>query len=213
MIEFLLAQAAHAHWYIFALLLAAGLNIPVSEDLMAIGAGVLAATVVPENTAWLYAGLFLGAYLGDLENYWLARLAGRRLLQISFFQRLLPADRLEYARNFLDRYGVAAIFLGRFIPFGVRNALFTTAGLSRMAFWKFALFDFFACLLSTAVLFSLGRAFGAGYPRLLELMDESKVYLLVAAVVLGAIVYAMIRLRRSPVPEATDSNMTGPDSD
>ncbi len=202
MIEFLLEQATHAHWYIFALLLLAGLNIPVSEDIMAIGAGVLAATVVPENTSLLYAGLFFGAYLGDVENYWLARLAGRRLLRIAFFQRLLPANRLEQARIFLERYGVAAIFLGRFIPFGVRNALFTTAGLSRMAFWKFALFDFFACLTSTAVLFSLGRAFGASYPQLLELMSEGKVYILIGALVVGALVYAAIRMRRNPETES-----------
>ncbi|MEQ9365866.1 MAG: DedA family protein, partial [Leptospirales bacterium] len=198
MIEFLLNQAAYAHWYIFALLLVAGLNIPVSEDLMAIGAGVLAVTMVPENTALLYAGLFFGAYLGDIENYWLARLAGRRLLRFSVMQRLLPAARLDQARVFLERYGAAAIFLGRFIPFGVRNALFTTAGLSRMAFWKFALFDFFACLSSTALLFSLGRAFGANYPRLLEMLNEGKAYLLIGLLVLGAIIYAALRLRRNP---------------
>ncbi|MCR9143993.1 MAG: DedA family protein [bacterium] len=202
MIEFLLEQAAYAHWYIFALLLVAGLNIPVSEDLLAIGAGVLAATIVPENTTLLYAGLFFGAYFGDIENYWLARLAGRRLLRFTLFQRMLPAERLEQARLFLEKYGAAAIFLGRFIPFGVRNALFTTAGLSRMAFWKFALFDFFACLASTSVLFALGRAFGANYPRLLEILNEGKVYILIFALVLGAIGYAWLRLRRRPAPDS-----------
>ena len=196
MIEFLIAQAGHAHWYIFGLLLIAGLNVPVSEDLMAIGAGVLAATVVPENTAALYAGLFFGAYLGDIENYWLARLAGRRLLRISFFNRLLPAARLERARGFLNRYGVVAIFLDRFIPFGVRNPLFTPAGLSRMAFWKFALFDCFACLASTSVLFALGRAFGAAYPQLLELLSAGKIYLVIGLVLTALVGYAALRLRR-----------------
>lgn len=198
MIEFLIEQAAYAHWYIFALLMLAGLNIPVSEDLMAIGAGVLAATVVPENATLLYLGLFAGAYLGDIENYWLARLLGQRLLRLQFMQKLLPEERLALARGWLERYGAVAIFVGRLIPFGVRNALFTTAGLSRMAFWKFALFDFFAALLSTSLLFSLGRAFGANYAELLAIMAEGKVYLgAILAVLIAGGALLFWRSRRS----------------
>ena len=39
--------------------------------------------------------------------------------------------------NYYTKYGVVTLLIGRFIPFGVRNCLFVTAGIGKMRFWKF----------------------------------------------------------------------------
>lgn len=205
MIEFLIEQAAVAHWYAFGLLMLAGLNIPISEDLVLIGSAVLAATVVPENFYPLLIAAFAGAYLSDIENYWLARILGPRLRRIKFFEKMLPQEKLDLVKGFMDRYGPLTLIFGRFVPFGVRNAQFTTAGLSKMDFWKFAFFDFVGCVLTTTVLFALGYSFGRNYELLLGHIGEWKLYIfgVAVAVVALAILQKRIRARRKEKSSTT----------
>ena len=60
MIDFLISQAAYAHFYIFGLFMLAGFCVPVSEDVMFIAAAVISVTLVPENREVLFAACFAG---------------------------------------------------------------------------------------------------------------------------------------------------------
>ena len=42
--------------------------------------------------------------------------------------------------GFYKKYGALTLVIGRFIPFGVRNAIFLTSGISKMPFAKFFIF-------------------------------------------------------------------------
>lgn len=152
---FIQEHAPHAHWYIFGCLMLAGLNLPVSEDLMIIISGVLASTFVPENVWKLFAAVFLGAYLSDWMVYWVGRLWGAHLWRIRWFARMFKPKRLEQIKQYYAKYGMLTLLVGRFIPFGVRNCLFATAGMGKMRFRKFLLADGLACLISNATLFTL----------------------------------------------------------
>ena len=55
-IDFIFQNAAHAHWIIFASFILAGLNIPISEDILIIISATLASKVVPQNTLLLLNG-------------------------------------------------------------------------------------------------------------------------------------------------------------
>lgn len=188
-------QAQYAHFYAFGLLMIAGLNIPVSEDLVVIGCGVLSATVVPENLAILFICVYAGVYLGDVENYWLARIVGTRLLRWRPIQAVISAERLAQAKRLTERYGAFAILFGRFIPFGVRNALFTTAGLTHMPFVRFAVADLIACTITTVLLFSLGNAFAKNYAKLLDYVNEGKVYIIAVVAIAAVVTFAVVKLR------------------
>ncbi len=157
---FIQDHAFHAHWFVFGLLMLAGLNIPVSEDLLIIVSGVLASTFVPENTWKLFLAVFLGAYLSDWMVYWIGRLWGAHLWRLRWFSQLFKPKRLEQIEQYYKRYGVLTLFVGRFIPFGVRNCLFATAGMGRMRFWKFLIADGIACLISNTTLFTISYFFG-----------------------------------------------------
>lgn len=152
---FIQDHAQYAHWFVFGLLMLAGLNFPISEDLLIIISGVLASTCVPENTWKLFLGIFLGAYLSDWVVYWIARLWGAQLWRMRWFARLFHSQRIKQIERYYEKYGVLTLLFGRFIPFGVRNCLFATAGIGKMRFWKFLLSDGIACLTSNAFLFSL----------------------------------------------------------
>jgi membrane-associated protein len=166
--ELINEHAYQAHWIIFSLLILAGLNFPISEDLMIVTSGLIAATMIPENTFILFTAVFLGSYLSDWISYWLGRTLGRRLWKFKWFQKTVHPKRLLQAQHFYEKYGFFTLLIGRFIPFGVRNCLFITAGMGKMNFGKFITSDGIACLFSNATLFFITYALGKNYQVLLK---------------------------------------------
>jgi membrane protein DedA with SNARE-associated domain len=153
--ELISHHAPQAHWYIFIAIILAGFNLPFSADLLILIAAVLAATIVPENMGLLFGSVLLGCYLSAMCAYWIGRLLGSKLAGTKFFSRLLPPLRLEKIRKFYEKWGFWTLILGRFIPFGVRNCIFMSSGMSKLHFGKFILMDALACTLWCSLLFSL----------------------------------------------------------
>jgi len=168
LVEIIHAHAHQAHWIVFSLLMLAGVNIPISEDLMIITSGLIAATILPENVWILFAAVFLGSYLSDWIAYWIGRTLGRKMWKFRWFQKTIHPKRLVQAQIFYEKYGFFTLLIGRFIPFGVRNCLFMTAGIGKMHFGKFLISDGIACLLSNSVLFFLTYELGKNYQILLK---------------------------------------------
>ena len=166
-IQFLFDYAQQAHWIVFGALLLAGFNIPISEDLLIILSAVIAATIVPENTLILFLGVFLGCYLSDQICYWIGRKLGPKLWKIRWFAKMVDRKRLDQIHLYYEKYGFWTLLVGRFIPFGVRNCLFLTAGMGKMNFLKFALSDGLACIISNTTLFTLAYYAGKNYEFLL----------------------------------------------
>lgn len=159
LLQIIQANIQYAHFIIFGTLLLAGLNIPVSEDAMLFISAILA-TQHPEYLTHLFIGVYLGAYCSDLICYSLGRILGPKLFEIHFFANRVPPERITRISVYYQKYGVITLILGRFIPFGVRNALFLTAGLGKMNFIKFALSDLLACTISSISFFSLYFYYG-----------------------------------------------------
>jgi len=157
--EFIQANLELAPYLIFALLLLAGLNIPVSEDVMLFTSAFMA--IKNPHMLWpLFIAVFLGAYLSDLISYAWGRFLGPKLMKIKFFARNLPPKKMQKIQKFLENYGVLTLIIGRFIPFGVRNTMFMTAGMSRMNPYKFAFGDLIAAILTCSSYFYLYYTFG-----------------------------------------------------
>ena len=80
------------------------------------------------------------AIVGDNVGYWLGREGGRRLLYrfkvvARFADRVLPP-----AERFFQKHGGKAVFLARFFG-GVRVTGAWMAGISRMEWWRFLLWN------------------------------------------------------------------------
>ncbi|MCH9611194.1 MAG: Inner membrane protein [Chlamydiales bacterium] len=153
--EFVFQHAHLAHWVIFGLFMLAGFNLPISEDILIIAGGILASTVVPENTWKIFAAIFLGAYLSDLVLFYLSRALGPSILSSRWFSKMVKPKRVRKMEQYYEKWGVLTLFFGRFIPFGVRNCLFVTAGMSRMNPSRFMLVDGVACFITNSSLFAL----------------------------------------------------------
>ncbi|MDB9786894.1 DedA family protein [Bacteriovoracaceae bacterium] len=152
--EIALQNVALAPLIIFSLLLLAGFNIPISEDAMLFLSGFLAAKN-PTYTVHFFTGVFLGAFLSDIICFYVGRILGPKLWKIKAWSKMVPQENVEKISHYYEKYGIITLILGRFIPFGVRNGLFLTAGLGKMNALKFALSDLLACTISCSTYFYL----------------------------------------------------------
>jgi membrane-associated protein len=162
-ISIITEHAHHAHWYVFIAILLAGLNIPISIDVLLLLSAFLAAVIIPEHTVYLFLSCVIGCWVSACTAYWVGRLLGPQLCKMRFFSRLFNVQRLEKMKSFYKKYGMRTLIVGRFIPFGVRNCIFMSSGMSRVHFGKFILMDAVACLLWCSMAFSIFYFLGQNY--------------------------------------------------
>ncbi len=148
---------AFAPWIIFGLALLAGLNFPISIDILITITALLAANYLPEK-AFLLFSLFT---LGCIFSAWISYSLGRSVT------KLIKPERAQKVAAFYKKFGFFAFFICRFIPFGVRNAFFMSSGFSKVPFRKFALFDALACTIWSSLLFTLIYKLGRNFDTVL----------------------------------------------
>lgn len=197
LVEWLLSHSHHAHWYIFGAVLLAGFNVPISADILIVLAGFLAATVVPEHLWHLYLSIFLGCYFSAWIAYWTGRLLGKRLSKFKWFNKIMPPLRLEKIQRFYGRHGLWTLLVGRFIPFGVRNCIFMSSGMSRVSFLKFALWDLLACSAWSSLSFYCFYLLGQNYQALFNHLKTINmlIFLAFSVTVIGFIWYKQRKKR------------------
>ena len=111
---------------------------------------------------------------------------------------MVKPEMVDKVGGFYEKYGILTLVLGRFIPFGVRNALFLTAGLSKMNFLKFALSDLLAATITCSLYFWLYYTYGEA---MVDIIKQSNVVIFsVAAVV---VVFFLIK-RKKTIADVSD---------
>ncbi len=132
------------------------LLFPASTALVAIGAliGAGALSFVP---IWIAAAV--GAALGDWLSYWLGRTFEAPISRMWPLSR--QPDLIPRGHAFIAKYGIAAVFIGRF--FGpLRAAVPLVAGILEMAWWPFQIANVISAFIWAGVLLGPG-AFGYDY--------------------------------------------------
>jgi membrane protein DedA with SNARE-associated domain len=140
-------------------LLLAGINLPVSEDLIII-TGAFVSHEEPSLLFYNLAAIFVGVIATDFFVYWVGTKIHKGASKSKFFSRLIPEKAMNKMHFYLDRYGIFTFIVCRFIPFGVRNTLFMTSGFIGMEPKRFALYDIPAATISVSTLFFLVYRFG-----------------------------------------------------
>jgi uncharacterized membrane protein YdjX (TVP38/TMEM64 family) len=109
---------------------------------------LLAGRVFGPFVGTLYAAL--GALLGAVVSFQIARLLGRELIA-----RFLKGH-INFCRDCSDRLLTKIVFLSRLIPFVSFDLVSYGAGLTKMSLWKFAVATFFGMLPLTFLYTSFG---------------------------------------------------------
>jgi membrane-associated protein len=164
--------------------------------------------LVPSETSVILAGVLAGtgdlnivavilfaaggAVLGDNTSYWIGRTAGPSIVRRFFAGE--RRKRIDWASDQIEKRGPYLIVVGRFIP-GGRTAVTLAAGLLRMAWRKFFVFDVAAGLCWATYAGLLGYFGGRVFEE-----ESLKGFLIAFAIALGVTgaveVYRWIRRRR-----------------
>ncbi len=134
----------------------------------------------------------LAAIAGPLIGYEIGRHLGGRLLARPRLHRV--AAGVGRAQSVLHRRGAAAVFLGRFIAV-LRAMMPAVAGTARLPYRTFLLYNMLSAVVWGVGYCLLGYAAGSAYAAI-ERTVGTGVAVAVAAVVLGAVVFWLIRRHR-----------------
>ena len=173
---------AWGYWAVALGLLLENTGVPVPGETILILASVLSFNTHELHLPWIIVVATIAATAGDNTGYWIGRKGGRPLLEHwkRFFR--VRDEHLAAAEKLIQRYGAVSIFFARFIT-GVRVIAGPLAGVLRMEWKRFALFNFLGALTWVVVIATLGYTFGSQWHRLLEMMKDVN-WIILAAVAL-----------------------------
>ena len=145
--------------FILAGLLVAGFGIPIPEDVLLLAAGVVAHRTM--YSSWVVLPLcYVSAIGADCGLFLIARRFGEPLLRRVPFRWLVTGKARRRVEALFTHYGAQAVFVGRHLS-GARGVVFMLAGIERMPFARFLLWDGLAGLVTIPVVFALGYLFSA----------------------------------------------------
>src|SRR5690606_14544387 len=149
----------------------------------------VASGILDTNIYTLCAGLILAAVIGNFVGYVFGRRAGPML-----FKRedslLFKKKYVVVAEEFYHKYGAAALILGRFLPI-IRTFAPIFAGIVRVDFKKFALYNVVGALLWVLTLTLAGYFLGKEFPQIINYIEYIVVGFIVFAT--GPILYAFLK--------------------
>lgn len=134
--------------------------LPGDSLLFAVGA---LAAITPQPGAFglniwvLLIILIIAAILGDSVNYWIGKMFGNKLPQK--FPRLIKPQHIQKTHDFYERYGGKTIIIARFVPI-VRTFAPFVAGIGKMTYSRFMVFNVSGALLWIGLLLPAGYFFG-----------------------------------------------------
>jgi len=116
------------------------------------------ATLGSFDVKWLFATLAAAAIIGDSVNYALGNLFGEKII-LRQDGRFFKKEHVERTHKFYERHGGKTIILARFIPI-IRTFAPFVAGIGKMSYYKFFIYNVTGALLWVAVFMLGGYYFG-----------------------------------------------------
>jgi membrane-associated protein len=187
------ALVHYGYWAVGAALLAENAGVPVPGETMLLLASFLAYSQHDLRLPWIIAVGTIAATLGDNLGFALGYYGGRPLL--ARYQTVFRMQDATVTRGegLFARYGAVTVFFARFV-FGMRILAGPMAGVLRMPWRKFVIFNFLGAGLWVTVIAGVGYLFGQHWGRLER--DLRRFDVAAAIVVLLVLAFLWWRSRR-----------------
>jgi membrane protein DedA with SNARE-associated domain len=188
------AVVHYGYWAVGGALLLENAGIPVPGETVLLLASFLAYSEHDLRLPWIILVGTIAATAGDNLGFALGYYGGRPLLHR--YQALFRIRHTTVARGeeLFARYGAVTIFFARFV-FGMRIIAGPLAGVLRMPWRKFSLFNFLGAGLWVTVISSVGYLFGRHWDQLERVLRRFD--LTAAVVVLLGAAFLWWRSRRA----------------
>jgi membrane protein DedA with SNARE-associated domain len=190
--------ADYGYWAVALALLCENAGIPVPGETTLLLASFLAYSEHRLHLGWIIVVATCAATLGDNLGYAIGYFGGRPLLDR--YQNILriPQRTLKNGEALFERYGAAAIFFARFVV-GMRVFAGPLAGVLRMRWRAFVVFNFLGAAVWVSVIASAGYLFGRHWRDLVRAMQRFNIAALIVA--LMVILFLWWRYRRTRPPK------------
>jgi len=189
------AVVQYGYWAVGATLLAENAGIPVPGETVLLLASFLAYSQQELQLPWIIVVATIAATIGDNIGFALGYYGGRRLLvrYQTFFR--IPDVTLARGEGLFASYGAVTIFFARFV-FGMRIIAGPLAGVLRMPWRKFMVFNFLGAAVWVTVISGAGYLFGRHWERLVKDMKVFDIGVAVVVLVTAAILWWRHRRKR-----------------
>ncbi len=193
-LDFLRNAVVHyGYWAVGVALLVENAGVPVPGETILLLASFLAYSQHELQLPWIIVVATVAATLGDNIGFALGRFGGRPLLERYRTVFRIQDATLARGEELFARYGSVTIFFARFI-FGMRIIAGPLAGVLRMPWRRFTIFNFLGAGVWVTVISGAGYLFGQHLGRLER--DIRRVDLIAASLVLIGLWFLWWRRRR-----------------
>lgn len=183
----------YGYWAVALALLAENAGLPVPGETTLLLASFLAYSEQRLHLGWIILVATCAATLGDNLGYAIGRHGGRPLLERYQHIFRIPRRTLLRGEKLFARYGPVTIFFARFL-FGMRVVAGPLAGVLRMPWKAFAVFNLLGAAVWVTVIASAGYLFGRHWRTLARALNRFDVA--VAIVAVAVILFLWWRQRR-----------------
>jgi membrane-associated protein len=182
------ALVHYGYWAIAAALLLENAGLPVPGETVLLLASFLAYSERDLQLPWIIVVGTVAATLGDNAGYAIGHYGGRRLLDRYRNIFRVRDEALARAEGIFLQYGAITILFARFV-FGMRMIAGPMAGVLRMPWKKFAVFNLLGAGLWVTVISVVGYVFGSRWNLMMHFMKRFDLALVAVLVVMLAVMW------------------------
>lgn len=185
----------YGYWAVAVMLLLENSGLPVPGETTLLVASFFAYSEHKLHLGWIIVVATCAATLGDNLGFAIGFYGGRPLLQ--HYQRLfrIRQEFFERGEALFARYGAATIFFARFI-FGMRVIAGPLAGVLRMRWRNFTVFNFLGAVVWVSCIAGAGYLFGQHWRALVRAV--TRINIAIVIVVIAIAFYLWWRQRGCP---------------
>jgi membrane protein DedA with SNARE-associated domain len=202
--------ADFGYWAVVIALLLENMGIPVPGETTLLFASFLAWSEHRLHLPVIIVAGICACTIGDNIGYAIGYRGGRPLLERYQHIFRIRKRTIELGERLFAKHGAVTVFFARFI-FGMRIVAGPMAGVLRMPWRKFAVFNFLGAVVWVSVISTVGYLFGGQWDRLVAIMGRANAVIgLVAAVLIIWAIRAyrgrMDREQESAEPDADSAS-------
>jgi len=190
--------ADYGYWAVAVMLLCENAGLPVPGETTLLVASFFAYSEHKLHLGWIIVVATCAATLGDNLGFAIGLYGGRPLLDR--YQNFFRVRQSALARGeaLFARYGAFTIFFARFV-FGMRVIAGPLAGVLRMRWRAFVIYNFLGAVVWVSFIASAGYLFGHHWRLLVRALTRFNFAVVVAAA--AVVLYLWWRQRRNPPPQ------------
>ena len=172
----------YGYWAVAIALLLDNTGLPVPGETILLLGSFLAFSQRQLQLPWIIVVGIASATLGDNIGFFVGLRGGRPLLNRYRQWFRISKEAIANGERVFQRYGPATIFFARFVA-GLRVIAGPLAGILRMEWQRFAIYNFLGATVWVTVIATVGYVFGRHWGRLLHIVKEFNITILVIGVI------------------------------